>query len=59
MKLDEITLKDLDSVSFSYFDSVVDGNNFSYDYKLKKGLSKQKLGIFILEKEGIFDLLNN
>lgn len=55
----EKELKLLDNITFYYFEAKITNKDFIYDYKLKKGLSKQKLGLSILEKEGIFDLLNS
>ena len=50
-------LKSEKSIRFMYFDSqVVDGKPV-FNYKIKEGLSDERLGMLILENEGVFDLL--
>ncbi|MCX7820652.1 MAG: hypothetical protein N2258_03150 [Brevinematales bacterium] len=46
------------NIMFKCFDSKVEGNKIKYHYLLKDGISKDKLGMKILENEGILDLFN-
>jgi DNA mismatch repair protein MutS len=44
-------------VVFHYFDAVDHGSDLQYDYKLKAGHSAQRLGMRVLQQEGVFDSL--
>jgi DNA mismatch repair ATPase MutS len=44
-------------IVFRYFDAVIRGNDVFYDYKLKTGHSAQRLGMRVLQQEGVFDAL--
>ncbi|HRO41934.1 MAG TPA: hypothetical protein PL009_03830 [Flavipsychrobacter sp.] len=50
--------KDRTDISFSYFvtDLAEDGN-YSFKYELKSGISNDRIGYRILQKEGVLDLL--
>lgn len=49
----------LSDIDFKYFDSeFVDGKPV-YDYVLKNGVSHERLGMYIVEKEKIADILNS
>jgi DNA mismatch repair ATPase MutS len=52
-------IKNKSTISFKYFNSDLDDNTLKYSYKLKKGVSSQRLGMHILKKEGVFDLLKS
>lgn len=52
-------IKDKKSICFKYFDSDLVGGSLNYSYKLKTGVSNEKLGMYIVKKEGIFDLLKS
>ncbi len=45
------------SIRFLYFDSLVKNGKPEFNYQLKTGLSDERLGMLILENEGVFDLL--
>jgi len=48
----------LDEVRFMCFDSNVENGKPSFNFKLKDGLSDERLGLIILKSELVFDLLN-
>lgn len=50
-------LKAENSMRFMYFDSKVENGKPIFNYKIKEGLSDERLGMLILENEGVFDLL--
>jgi len=54
----EIPLKKLKSVGFHCFEAKQTGQTVTYDYKLKPGVSKQRLGLLIMEKENVFKILD-
>lgn len=45
------------SIRFMYFDAQVVNGKPIFSYKIKEGLSDERLGMLILENEGVFDLL--
>lgn len=46
-------------VSTYYMETLVDAQaDYSFTYQLKKGVSNDKIGALMLQKEGIFDILN-
>ncbi len=45
-------------VAFGYFSAGEDGDHLTFDYRLKKGVSSQRLGMRVLQEEGVFDLLD-
>ncbi len=50
-------LADEPSIKFLYFDSRVENGKPQFNYLLKEGLSDERLGMLILENEGVFKLL--
>ena len=47
-------------ILFSYFVTRMTGDdNFAFDYELKQGISQDRIGYRILQKEGVLDLLKN
>ncbi|WP_126970103.1 MutS-related protein [Gynurincola endophyticus] len=52
-------LKEYDNISFRYFETNINGEQLEFSYKLKEGVSKDRLGYLILNREGVVDLLNN
>ncbi|MEN8122120.1 MAG: hypothetical protein ABFS35_17365 [Bacteroidota bacterium] len=50
-------LKTENSIRFMYFDSKVENGKPVFNYKISKGLSDERLGMLILENEGVFDIL--
>jgi DNA mismatch repair protein MutS len=50
-------LEDADGVVFSCFDADVRERELRYDYRLKAGHSAQRLGMRVMEQEGVFESL--
>jgi DNA mismatch repair ATPase MutS len=48
-------MKQYPNVSFSYMESAVENSKPVFSYKLAKGVSRERLGLLILENERIFD----
>lgn len=46
------------NISFKHFETMVAGDTLSFSYQLKEGISKDRLGFFILKKEKVIDLLD-
>jgi len=45
-------------IARSHFEAQVDGSKLSFDYKLRDGISDQRLGVRVLDEEGVFALLD-
>jgi DNA mismatch repair protein MutS len=43
------------NISFRYMESAIEGHNPVFSYKLAEGVSKERLGLLILENEKIFE----
>ena len=52
-------LKGFDNIQFSYFETAVQEKELIFHYQLKEGVSQDRLGYLILEREGVVDLLKN
>ncbi len=52
-------LKKYDNIQFSYFETEVRQKELVFHYQLKQGVSQDRLGYLILEREGVVGLLNN
>ncbi len=50
---------DLPNIQFCFFDSKLVNNTPTYEYKLEKGISFERLGMYILKNENVIDLLNS
>ena len=50
-------LKNHSNIQFKYFETNVINNELEFSYQLKNGISNDKLGYLILEKEGVVELL--
>ncbi len=50
-------LRDTGSVDCRRFEAAEEGGELQYDYVLKPGISDQRLGVRVLEEEGVFALL--
>lgn len=46
------------NISFKYFETSISENEMAFSYQLKEGISQDRLGYLILQKEGVVDLLN-
>jgi DNA mismatch repair ATPase MutS len=52
-------LKDHRNISFKYFETRVTDTQLEFSYQLKEGISNDRLGYLILQREGVVDLLNS
>jgi DNA mismatch repair ATPase MutS len=52
-------LKDLPSINFKYFETHLTENELRFSYQLKEGISQDRMGYLILQKEGVTSLLEN
>jgi DNA mismatch repair ATPase MutS len=51
-------LKKHPSISFKYFETNLENNELKFSYQLKEGISQDRMGYLILQKEGVIDMLN-
>src|SRR6185503_6461900 len=51
-------LQETGYVQCSRFEATEDGGRLAFDYKLRPGISSQRLGVRVLQEEGVFDLLD-
>lgn len=51
-------LKKHPSISFKYFETILEGEQLHFSYQLKDGISQDRMGYLILKKEGVIALLN-
>jgi len=51
-------LEGSDKICFKCFESTLKGEETEYNYKLKDGISSERLGLTILKNEGIMELIN-
>jgi DNA mismatch repair ATPase MutS len=52
-------LKGFSNIQFSYFETAVQEKELIFHYQLKEGVSQDRLGYLILEREGVVELLKN
>jgi DNA mismatch repair protein MutS len=52
-------LKQYPNISFNYFETIVDADQLSFNYRLRDGISNDRLGYLILKKEGVVKMLEN
>jgi len=52
-------LKKYPNIRFSYFETSVKDDQLSFSYKLKEGVSNDRLGYLILKKEGVVKMLED
>ncbi len=52
-------LKGYPNIDFKYFETKVTDDKLIFNYRLKDGVSNDRLGYLILKKEKVIDLLNN
>jgi DNA mismatch repair protein MutS len=50
-------LKKYSNISFYYFETTTIADQLQFSYQLKKGVSNDRLGYLILQREGVVDLL--
>lgn len=51
------SLSGIPGITFSYFETEVKNEKLSFSYRLRDGVSRDRLGYLILEKEGVVKLL--
>lgn len=52
-------VKDIGTIQFNFFDSKLVANKPVYNYKLEKGISHERMGMYILKSERIIELLDS
>ncbi|MFN5008542.1 MAG: MutS-related protein [Bacteroidota bacterium] len=52
-------LKDLPTMDFKYFETALKDNDLYFSYQLKNGISQDRMGYLILQKEGVTALLEH
>ena len=52
-------LKDYPNIDFKYFETEVTEDKLIFNYRLKNGVSNDRLGYLILKKENVIELLEN
>lgn len=52
-------LKGEKNIDFKYFETEMDGEDLHFSYQLRDGVSNDRLGYFILKREGVVHLLNS
>ncbi|WP_018630950.1 MutS-related protein [Niabella aurantiaca] len=50
-------LAPMPSIAFKHFETKIEGDTLSFSYQLKDGISKDRLGYFILKKEKVVEML--
>ena len=50
-------LRKFDNIQFRYFETKAEGDNLIFSYQLKEGISNDRLGYLILQREKVTDLL--
>lgn len=53
------TLTKYANIQFSYFETRIKDKELQFHYHLKQGVSQDRIGYLILEREGVVDLLEN
>ena len=51
------SLESAETIKYCFFEAEEEGARLSFDYRLKTGVSQQRLGMRVLEEEGVFELL--
>lgn len=57
IELDE-QLEDVEQIARSHFRALENSGKLKFDYLVRPGISTQRLGVRVLEEEGVFDLLD-
>ena len=50
-------LKAYPTIAFKYFETMIDNDQFKFNYQLKDGISNDRLGYLILKRENVIELL--
>ena len=51
------SLQEQSNIQFRYFETSIENNELQFSYQLKEGISNDRLGYLIMEKEGVVKLL--
>lgn len=52
-------LQSFDNIQFQYFETIIDDSgNYRFNYQLKNGVSNDKIGYWVLKKEGVITILS-
>lgn len=51
------SLKQYPNIRFNYFETKITGDQLEFNYKMKDGISNDRLGYLILKKEGVVQML--
>lgn len=52
------SLRQYSNIKFNYFETSIHNGQLIFSYTLKEGVSNDRLGYLILQKEGVIDMLN-
>jgi DNA mismatch repair ATPase MutS len=47
------------NIQFKYFETTITNKELVFHYQLKEGVSQDRIGYLILEREGVVTMLNN
>jgi len=50
-------LQSIDNIDFRYMETVFDDGNPTYSYKLREGITEERLGMWIVKNEGIVEII--
>lgn len=53
------SLQNESGILFRYFETEIKNDEYTFSYQLREGVSQDKLGMLILKKEGVLNLLDN
>jgi DNA mismatch repair ATPase MutS len=52
-------LTQFENIQFKYFETTVTDKDLVFHYQLKEGVSQDRIGYLILEREGVVKMLNS
>lgn len=52
-------LQNINGIGFRYMETLFDGGSPTYSYKLKEGITKERLGMWIINNEKIIEIIEN
>jgi DNA mismatch repair protein MutS len=50
-------LRSINNINFRYIETIFDKGNPTYSYKLKEGITEERLGMWIVKNEGILEII--
>ena len=50
-------LQSIENINFRYMETIFDNGNPTYSYKLKEGITEERLGMWIVKNEGIVEII--